>query len=147
MRSFLFVTLSLLPFLALAQSPAIIGTWEGADTAADSIYGTLKISKSTISWGENSPKENTTCHARYTILHETNGVKFKDQARRVYVTAANNAFKTYLLKIKDIKCAEPRSYLQLIGISYLRLTIQDKSPNALALVEYKVLTDPIGWMH
>jgi len=123
---------------ALGNDELFLGSWEGGDTAAMSIYGSMQISESTISWGGRS-KSQPKCRATYTLVPEDYGVEFKDQTGHVSVTSPNSNFKTYLLKIKGGKCT--------LGISHLRLTLDDDHSTYLAMVEYTGLTQPLGWMH
>jgi hypothetical protein len=116
----------------------IIGTWAGGDRAAESIYGTLTISKSSISWG-GTHTSSPTCKASYLVEHEDFGVAFKDQTGNTYVTSADSKFQTYLLSIKSAKCAR--------GLSHLRLTLREDLAGYLAVVEYDRSNREIGWIH
>jgi hypothetical protein len=136
MRFFLLAFLFSLPLLASAQELAFVGTWEGGDTAAESIYGVMALSESNISWGDSF--QDLTCHAGYTLIHGKIGDKLDDQLGHGFLSSAGSSFKTYLLKLKNETCT---------SVSYLRLTVEDGSPNTLALVEYNEQGTPLGWMH
>ena len=138
MRLFLLIIAVLLPLPGSAADQSFTGIWEGADTAAMSIYGTLNISATKLSWGGHS-KFHPVCSASYVVVPEAYGIEFKDQVGRTYISSADSKFTTYLLKIKGGKCTN--------GISYFRLTIEDGASNDLAMVEYRDLNQPVGWVH
>lgn len=138
MRLFIVIVLCLSSLSAIADEQALVGFWEGGDTASMSIYGTIQISESNISWGGHT-KYHPKCLVTYTLEHEDSGTTFKDQQGRIYVISPNSKFHTYLLKVSGGKCTT--------GISHLRLTFEDDSTSYLAMVEYKGLSQPVGWMH
>ena len=123
---------------AFGGQETIIGSWAGGDRAAESIYGTLAISKSSISWG-GAHTSSPTCKASYLVEHEDVGVEFKDQTGNTYVTSADSKFQTYLLKIKGGKCVGE--------LSHLRLTLREELAGYLAVVEYDRSNRPMGWIH
>lgn len=123
---------------SFAGENSFMGTWQGGDAASMAIYGRLRISASHLVWGGHD-KQHPTCRAAYVLAPEEFGTRFADQSGRVYITAPDSKFRSYLLKIKGGKCAA--------GISHLRLTLDDDSPNYLATVEYNGLRQPVGFMH
>lgn len=136
MRKLLLSSL-LLTRLAHASDSPIIGSWEGADTAAMSIYGIIKISPKKLVWGDFKNKSSL-CSENYVIVKEPPGVKFRDQTFHEYVTAEDSDFSTFLLKISHSTCQK--------RLSHLRMTVR-REKNVLDLVEYEGLAKPGGWMH
>ena len=123
---------------AFGEQGSIIGNWAGGDRAAESIYGTLTISKSLISWG-GAHTSSPTCKASYLVEHEELGVKFKDQTGNTYVTSADSKFQTYLVRIKSSNCVG--------GVSHMRLTLREDLAGYLAVVTYDDSNRPTGWIH
>lgn len=122
-----------------ANEKLLIGKWEGGDTASMSIYGTLKISKEFIFWDKNNNYSHN-CKLSYQIEKDKYGVIFKDQTRKKYVTAPNNEFITFLLKITNDNCNTV--------IGYFRLTFPSKDKlGYLAMIEYNKSRKAHGWMH
>jgi len=120
------------------STDVLYGEWTGGDTASDAIYGTMKISTSSITWKGNN--RDPRCTVNYRRLPEGYGVRFRDQTDNPYLTApGDHRFKTYLLKIKGGKCA--------LGLTHFRLTLDDELGGYLDMVEYKGPTNPIGRMH
>jgi uncharacterized protein len=121
-----------------AMSGTLYGKWEGGGKAASSIYGTMEISKSKITWKGHS-NVNPRCTVTYQQVKEDYGVEFKDQTDNVYVTAPDSTFKTYLLKINGGKCA--------MGLTHFRMTLRADLPGYLEFIEYEELTNIVGRMH
>ncbi|MGV3742950.1 MAG: hypothetical protein ACO1NO_11645 [Burkholderiaceae bacterium] len=126
------------PVLA-ATAEELAGVWTGADTAATSLYGSIRITPEHISWpmNHNYPQG---CLLSYSLENEASGITFRNQTGQEFVTGPDMKFVTHLLRIDDSDCA--------LRLSKLRLTFPDPNdPDFLELVEYDLSGEAIGWMH
>ena len=126
---------------AIGGTNELYGLWKGADKFSYAVYGILKISKSSITWKgfDRAPR----CTVTIQRVIEANGAEFKNQLGKVYVTAPDSSFETYLFKVSGGKCTG--------GMSHMRFTLETVLPEYplkyLALVEYQGLENPIGYTH
>jgi hypothetical protein len=124
---------------ALAVNCLFHGGWTGGDRAAAAIYGVLRVSTSTLSWGGHD-RFHPACRVGYRQVDEPPGVSFPDQLGNTHVTGPDAPFDTVLLRLTGAGCASP--------VAYLRLTRwQRPDGDTLAIVEYTEDRRAIGMMH
>jgi hypothetical protein len=124
---------------AFSQEAMLLGSWSGDDRYSAAVYGTLKITKTKLSWGGHD-KIHPRCTVDYTIEGEPHGATFSNQTEQIFTTAPDSKVKTYLLKVSAAECTG--------GFTHLRLTFE-LAPNYdyLAVVEYAGLDSPVGSTH
>ncbi len=126
--------------LSWAGIEAIYGDWDGGDSGTEAIFGTMRITKSHLSWKGKAQGEPR-CTVTYKQVPEDFGVKFKDQVGHEYVTAPDSRFQTFLLKIDGRKRCT-------LGITHFRMTLREVlSVSVLDEIDYRGLGNPMGWGH
>lgn len=130
------VMLASMPAPALAADISLPGMYEGGDTAAESVYGTLTIGAKTLTWRDL----HTHCTVGYRRIADSAGTRFKDQTDHEFVTGPDAGFTTYLLKLDAATCRGQ--------VRYFRLTFPfARHPAYLALIEMGARGEPLGYMH
>jgi hypothetical protein len=121
--------------LAAEQLPE--GTWVGGDTAAESIYGYMKISSTHLTWGDPARKY-AWCSQPYQLLVEPPDAKFTDYMGVSHVVSELRDSKTYRIRFTTARCNP--------SLSGLRLTFE-LGTQLFFLIEYDLKGQEVGWMH
>lgn len=125
-----------------AVDERLVGSWSGSDTASMSIYGTLKITDKSISWGKNNNYRND-CELGFQVQKEDFGSSFYNAFdSKKYVITPESKFTTILLKIASDNCAT--------GISHMRFVFdlqESEDQNYVLMIDYDKSGNELGWVH
>lgn len=91
--------------MSVAQSEFLIGKWEGLGRAAESIYGTMEISKTDIAWRD--------CKTKYEIVDKSIGDSYPDIFRSPNGAVPFKRYITFKLKLDSVEClSKNKEFLQ-----------------------------------
>jgi hypothetical protein len=115
---------------ASPENSDLKGLW-GSDGSAQSRYGNILITDSTIVWGGSESFTKNYCKTTYSIEKEPFGTSFQNKFGGTDVINEKSLFKTYKLKLKPRRCVHDMGRMV-----YLRFTLPFSIPNYADVTEY-----------